>query len=52
MNGKKTGKLELISGHHSRAHDTCLDETLLLGKDARVMLFKNLDVADGLVNGV
>ncbi|XP_030284360.1 uncharacterized protein LOC115588118 [Sparus aurata] len=51
VNSKKTGKLELISGHHSRAYDTCLDETLLLGKDARVMLFKNLDVADGLVNG-
>ncbi|XP_059198565.1 uncharacterized protein LOC131978809 [Centropristis striata] len=52
VNSKKTGKLELISGHHSRAFDTCLDEKLLLGKDARVMLFKNLDVADGLVNGV
>ncbi|XP_073323364.1 uncharacterized protein [Pagrus major] len=52
VNSKKTGKLELISGHHSRAYDTCLDETLLLGKDARVMLLKNLDVADGLVNGV
>ena len=51
VNSKKTGKLELISGHHSRTFDTCLDETLLLGKDARVMLFKNLDVADGLVNG-
>ena len=41
----------MISGHHSRAYDTCLDETLLSGKDARVILFKNLDVVDGLVNG-
>uniref|UniRef100_A0A671UFX1 ATP-dependent DNA helicase n=1 Tax=Sparus aurata TaxID=8175 RepID=A0A671UFX1_SPAAU len=52
VNSKQTGKLTLIKGHHSRAYDTTLDETLLLGIDARVMLFKNLDVADGLVNGV
>ena len=38
----------MISGPHSRAYDTWLDETLLLGKDARVILFKNLDVVDGL----
>ena len=40
MKSKKTGKLELISRHHSRAYDTCLDETLLLGEDAGIMLFQ------------
>ncbi|XP_077364609.1 uncharacterized protein LOC144009028 isoform X1 [Festucalex cinctus] len=52
VTNKKTGKLELKSGHHAKAHDACLAEKLLLGKDARVMLCKNVDVMDGLVNGV
>ncbi|KAG7999536.1 ATP-dependent DNA helicase PIF1 [Nibea albiflora] len=52
INSKKTGKLVLLKGHHSDARNTCLEENLLLGKGARVMLFKNIDVADGLVNGV
>ncbi|XP_034537730.1 uncharacterized protein LOC117811513 isoform X3 [Notolabrus celidotus] len=52
VNSKKTGKLELISGHHSRTYNTSLEETLPLGIDARVMLCKNVDVLDGLVNGV
>ncbi|XP_073681626.1 uncharacterized protein [Garra rufa] len=47
----KTGKQELKSGHHSKMYNTCLDETLLIGKGARVMLCKNVDVMDGLVNG-
>lgn len=49
---KKTGKLELKPTHHSKVHNTCLTETLHLGKHARVMLTKNIDVLDGLVNGV
>lgn len=52
INSMKTGKLELTSGHHCKVYNTCLDETLRLGKDARVMLGKNIDVMDGLVNGV
>uniref|UniRef100_A0A8P4GKF1 ATP-dependent DNA helicase n=1 Tax=Dicentrarchus labrax TaxID=13489 RepID=A0A8P4GKF1_DICLA len=52
VNSKKTGKLELMKGQHSRTYNTCLEEVLLLRKDARVMLLKNIDVDDGLVNGV
>ncbi len=52
INSKKTGILELMTGNHSKADKTCLAEQLLLGKDARVMLCKNVDIMDGLVNGV
>ncbi|XP_074521382.1 uncharacterized protein LOC141787083 [Halichoeres trimaculatus] len=52
VNSKKTGKLELMKGHHTKVNNTCLEETLLLGEGARVMLCKNVDVNDGLVNGV
>ncbi len=52
IHNNKTGKLELKNGHHSKTYNTCLDETLILGKGARVMLCKNVDVMDGLVNGV
>ncbi len=52
IHNNKTGKLELKNCHHSKTYNTCLDETLILGKDARVMLCKNVDVMDGLVNGV
>ncbi|XP_037544180.1 ATP-dependent DNA helicase PIF1-like [Nematolebias whitei] len=52
VNDKKTGKLKLLEGSHIKASNTCLTELLLLGKSARVMLCKNVDVSDGLVNGV
>lgn len=39
------------SSHHAKTQNTCLDETLLIGKCACVMLCKNVDVMDGLVNG-
>ncbi|KAA0701445.1 ATP-dependent DNA helicase PIF1 [Triplophysa tibetana] len=48
---KKNGKLEMKSAHHAKTYNTCLEETLLIGKGARVMLTKNVDVIDGLVNG-
>ncbi|XP_030019133.1 uncharacterized protein LOC115439438 [Sphaeramia orbicularis] len=51
MNSKKTGKLEEMVGHHSRASYTCLPEKLCLARNARVMLCRNIDVVDGLVNG-
>ncbi|XP_038139885.1 uncharacterized protein LOC119782800 [Cyprinodon tularosa] len=52
VNDKKSGKLKLLEGSHAKAPYTSLSEVLLLGKGARVMLCKNIDVSDGLVNGV
>ncbi|XP_044191554.1 uncharacterized protein LOC122969696 [Thunnus albacares] len=49
LTNKKTGKLE--RGTQNNALDTCLEQTLYLAKNARVMLCKNVDVEDGLVNG-
>jgi len=49
---KQTGKLELLVRHHVKVHNTNLAAKLLLGINARVMLIKNIDINDGLVNSV
>ncbi|KAK7929411.1 hypothetical protein WMY93_005806 [Mugilogobius chulae] len=49
---KKTGKMEKRLTPHTKDNLTCLPRELPLGVSARVMLCKNIDVEDGLVNGV
>ncbi|XP_029933198.1 uncharacterized protein LOC115377526 [Myripristis murdjan] len=51
VTNRTTGNLERMPGHHGVAADTSLPETLCIARNARVMLCKNVDVADGLVNG-
>ncbi|XP_072572246.1 uncharacterized protein [Paramormyrops kingsleyae] len=46
-----TGRLQRKARHHTQVYRTCLSETLHVGVNARVMLLKNIDVSDGLVNG-
>ncbi|XP_048046234.1 LOW QUALITY PROTEIN: uncharacterized protein LOC125268187 [Megalobrama amblycephala] len=47
----KTGQMERKVGYHTKVFNSSLSKSLSLGIGARVMLKKNLDVADGLVNG-
>ncbi len=48
----KTGRMEEKDGHHFRVHNSCLEKSLELAVDARIMLLKNINVSDGLVNGI
>ncbi|VDI70571.1 Hypothetical predicted protein [Mytilus galloprovincialis] len=48
---KTSGKLTLKRVHCTKS-DVCLPISILLAEGARVMLIKNEDTADGLVNGV
>ncbi|XP_073696195.1 uncharacterized protein [Garra rufa] len=48
----KTGRMEEKDGHHYRVHNSCLEKSLELAVDARIMLLKNINVSDGLVNGI
>ena len=47
----KTGRIERKVGLHRKIFNSCLPNCVSLGIGARVMLRKNIDVSDGLVNG-
>ncbi|XP_076120789.1 uncharacterized protein LOC143101377 [Alosa pseudoharengus] len=47
----KTGRMERKVGFHTKVFNSCLPKSVSLGVGARVMLKKNIDVSDGLVNG-
>ncbi|XP_062409039.1 uncharacterized protein LOC134100005 [Sardina pilchardus] len=47
----KTGRMERKVGFHKQVFNSCLPKCVSLGVGARVMLKKNIDVSDGLVNG-
>ncbi|XP_048256969.1 uncharacterized protein LOC125382713 [Haliotis rufescens] len=48
----KTGKLEKREIPHGKVHNSVLQKSLNVAIGARVMITKNIDTSDGLVNGV
>ncbi|XP_042609822.1 uncharacterized protein LOC122142829 [Cyprinus carpio] len=51
VKNSKTGRMERKVGFHTKVFNSSLSKCVSLGIGARVMLKKNIDVADGLVNG-
>ncbi|XP_039509525.1 uncharacterized protein LOC120464209 [Pimephales promelas] len=51
VKNSKTGRMERKVGFHRNIFNSSLSACISLGIGARVMLKKNIDVADGLVNG-
>jgi len=48
----KTGRMEKKDGFHLRVHNSSLEKSLELAIDARVMLLKNINLSDCLLNGI
>ncbi|XP_026112280.1 LOW QUALITY PROTEIN: uncharacterized protein LOC113091073, partial [Carassius auratus] len=51
VKNSKTGRMERKVGFHAKVFNSSLSKCVSLGIGARVMLKKNIEVADGLVNG-
>jgi len=48
----KTGRMEKKDGFHLRVHNSSLEKSLTLAINARVMLLKNINLSDCLLNGI
>lgn len=47
----KTSQLKRKHGSRIKVYNTCLESSITLAVGARIMLTRNISVADGLVNG-